>query len=178
MQLLHLNTSKATKPEKIFGATSFIEGWAHYCEKMMIDEGFGAPSSPTPSEDEIQRAAKYRMVQAQASMVRLCRLLVSVKMHTQGMSVKEATKFFQDNCYYGETPARAEAMRATFDLGYASYTLGKLQILKLRKDFQEQEGSKFSLKKFHDEVLNHGQLPIRLLREIMLKDAAKWGEVL
>jgi uncharacterized protein (DUF885 family) len=177
-QFLHLNASKATKPEKIFGVTSFIEGWAHYCEKMMIDEGFGAPSGPNPSEDEIQRATKYRMVQAQAAMVRLCRLCVSVKMHTQGMSVNEATKFFQENCYYEEMPARAEAMRATFDLGYPSYTLGKLQILKLRKDFQEQEGDKFNLKKFHDELLNHGMLPIRLLRELMLKDKAKWDEVL
>ena len=178
VQFLHLNVSKATKLEKIFGATSFIEGWAHYCEKMIIDEGFGAPSGPNPSEDETQRAAKYRMVQAQAAMVRLCRLCVSVRMHTQGMSVAEATKFFQENCYYEEKPAQAEAMRATFDLGYPSYTLGKLQILKLRKDFQEQEGDKFNLKKFHDELLNHGMLPIRLLREIMLKDKAKWEEVL
>ncbi|MFZ1217773.1 MAG: DUF885 domain-containing protein, partial [Chthoniobacterales bacterium] len=174
VQFLHLNASKATKTEKIFGATSFIEGWAHYTEKMIIDEGFGAPAGPHPSEDELQRIAKYRMVQAQAAMVRLCRLCVSVKMHTQGMTVEEATKFFRDNCYYEEKPARAEAMRGTFDLGYLNYTLGKLQILKLRKDFQEQEGDKFSLKKFHDEVLNHGELPIRLLREIMLKDKAKW----
>jgi uncharacterized protein (DUF885 family) len=178
LQFLHLNVSKATKPEKVFGAASFIDGWAHYVEKMMIDEGFGAPAGHPPSEDELQRIAKYRMVQAQASMVRLCRVVVSVKMHTQGMTVEEATKFFQENCYYDEKPARAEAMRGTFDLGYVNCTLGKLQILKLRKDFQEQEGDKFSLKKFHDELLNHGQLPIRLLREIMLKDKAKWEEVL
>ena len=69
-------------------------------------------------------------------------------------------------------------MRATFDLAGVDYTLGKLQILKLRNDYQAQEGDKFSLKKFHDELLNHGMLPIRLLREIMLKDKAKWGEVL
>jgi uncharacterized protein (DUF885 family) len=178
VQFLHLNASKASKAEKIFGASSFIEGWAHYCEKMIIDQGFGAPAGANPSEDELQRAAKYRMVQAQAALVRLCRLCVSIKMHTQGMSVEDATKFFQENCYYEEKPARAEAMRGTFDLGYLNYTLGKLQILKLRKDYQEQEGDKFSLKKFHDEVLNHGMLPIRLLREVMLKDKAKWGEVL
>lgn len=178
VQFLHLNASKASRAEKIFGATSFIEGWAHYCEKMIIDEGFGAPVGANPSEDELQRAAKYRMVQAQAALVRLCRLCVSIKMHTQGMSVDEATKFFQENCYYEEKPARAEALRGTFDLGYLNYTLGKLQILKLRKDYQEQEGDKFSLKKFHDEVLNHGMLPIRLLREVMLKDKAKWDEVL
>ena len=178
-QFLHLNASKATKAEKVFGATSFVEGWAHYTEKMMIDEGFGgAAPGATPSEDEVQRAAKYRMVQAQAAMVRLCRLCVSIKMHTQGMSVDEATKFFQDNCHYEEKPARAEAMRGTFDIGYLNYTLGKLQILKLRADYQAQEGDKFSLKKFHDELLNHGMLPIRLLRELMLKDKAKWDEVL
>lgn len=179
VQFLHLNASKASKSEKIFGATSYVEGWAHYCEKMMIDEGFGGPApNAKPSEDDVQRAAKYRMVQAQAAMVRLCRLCVSVQMHTQGMSVEEATKFFQDNCYYEEKPARAEAMRGTFDIGYGNYSLGKLQILKLRADYQAQEGDKFSLKKFHDELLSHGMLPIRLLREVMLKDKEKWDEVL
>jgi uncharacterized protein (DUF885 family) len=179
VQFLHLNASKATKAEKVFGATSFVEGWAHYTEKMMIDEGFGGPApGAAPSESDTQRAAKYRMVQSQAALLRLCRLCVSVKMHTQGMSVDEATKFFQDNCYVEEKPARAEAMRGTFDIGYGSYSLGKLEILKLRTDYQAQEGDKFSLKKFHDEILNHGMLPIRLLREILLKDKAKWDEVL
>jgi len=178
VQFLHLNASKATKPEKIFGATSFIEGWAHYCEKMMIDAGFGSVYGPNTTDEEISHAAKYRMAQAQQAMLRLCRLCVSIKMHTQGMSVEEATKFFQANCYYEEKPARAEAMRGTFDIGYLNYTLGKLQILKLRNDYEVQEGENFSLKQFHDELLKHGMLPIRLLREIMLKDQAKWGEVL
>jgi len=178
VQFQHLNVSKITKAEKIFGATSFIEGWAHYCEQMMIDEGYGSAPGSKPTEEEVKRAAKYRMAQAQQAMLRLGRLCVSIKMHTQEMSVEEATKFFQENCYYEEKPARAEAMRGTFDIGYLNYTLGKLQILKLRRDVAEQEGSKFSLKGFHDELLNHGMLPIRLLREIMLKDRAKWDEVL
>ena len=178
VQFLHLNASKATRPEKIFGTTSYVEGWAHYCEKMMIDAGFGSTFGPSPTDEEIKRGAKYRMAQAQQAMLRLCRLCVSIKMHTQGMSVDDATKFFQENCYYEEKPARAEAMRGTFDIGYLNYTLGKLQILKLRKDYEAQEGENFSLKKFHDELLNHGMLPIRLLREIMLKDQTKWGDVL
>jgi uncharacterized protein (DUF885 family) len=94
------------------------------------------------------------------------------------MLVEEAAKFFQENCYYEEKPAQSEAMRGTYDIGSLNYTLGKLQILKLRNDYQAQEGDKFSLKKFHDEVLGHGMLPIRLLREVMLKDKEKWGEVL
>jgi uncharacterized protein (DUF885 family) len=69
-------------------------------------------------------------------------------------------------------------MRATFDLAYPCYTLGKLQILKLRQDYDVQEGENFSLRKFHDELLNHGMLPVRLLRQIMLKDQSKWDEVL
>jgi uncharacterized protein (DUF885 family) len=200
VQFLRLNASPAAKVERIFGSYGFIEGWAHYCEKMMIDEGYGAAPSPTGSpspsrsatvspspspsaspslgEDPVKRAAKYRMAQADEALLRLCRLCVSIKMHTQQMTVDEATKFFQDNCYYEEKPARSEAMRGTFDPGYLNYTLGKLQILKLRDDYKAQEGANFSLQKFHNELLNHGMPPIRLLREIMLKDKSKWGEVL
>jgi uncharacterized protein (DUF885 family) len=178
VQFLHLNSSSASKVEKIFGSYAFIEGWAHYCEKMMIDEGFGSPSSSSPSEDDVKRAAKYRMAQADEALLRLCRLCVSIKVHTQNMSIDQATKFFQDNCYYEQKPARQEAMRATFDPGYLNYTLGKLQILKLRDDYKSQQGDEFSLQKFHNELLSHGMPPIRLLREIMLKDQSKWDEVL
>jgi uncharacterized protein (DUF885 family) len=178
VQFLHLNASSASKVEKIFGSYAFIEGWAHYCEKMMIDEGFGSPPGATPGEDDVKRAAKYRMAQADEALLRLCRLCVSIKVHTQNMSIEEATKFFQDNCYYEQKPARQEAIRATFDPGYLNYTLGKLQILKLRDDYKAQQGNDFSLQKFHNELLSHGMPPIRLLREIMLKDQSKWDQVL
>jgi uncharacterized protein (DUF885 family) len=124
------------------------------------------------------RATKYRMAQADEALLRLCRLCVSIKMHTQGMSVEDGAKFFRDNCYYEDKPAHSEAMRGTFDPGYLNYTLGKLQILKLRTDYKAQEGANFSLEKFHDEMLNHGMPPIRLLREILLKDKTKWDQVL
>ncbi len=178
VQFLRLNASPASKVEKIFGSYAFIEGWAHYCEKMMVDEGYGSPTAATPSAEDVKRAAKYRMAQADEALLRLCRLCVSIKMHTQHMSVEEATKFFQENCYYEEKPARQEAIRGTFDPGYLNYTLGKLQILKLRDDYKAQQGDEFSLQKFHNELLNHGMPPIRLLREIMLKDQSKWNEVL
>jgi uncharacterized protein (DUF885 family) len=178
VQFLCLNASPASKVEKIFGSYAFVEGWAHYCEKMMLDEGYGNSTNSTPSEDDVKRAAKYRMAQADEALLRLCRLCVSIKMHTQKMSLDEATKFFKENCYYEEKPARQEAMRGTFDPGYLNYTLGKLQILKLRDDYKAQQGDDFSLQKFHNELLNHGMPPIRLLREIMLKDQSKWDQVL
>ena len=176
VQFLHLNASPATNVEKIFGSYAFIEGWAHYTEKMMLDEGFGSPPNPTPEQKV--RAAKYRMAQADEALLRLCRLCVSVKMHTQGMSVDDGAKFFHENCYYEEKPSLSEAMRGTFDPGYLNYTLGKFQILKLRDDYKAQEGADFSLEKFHNEVLDHGMPPIRLLREILLKDESKWAAVL
>jgi uncharacterized protein (DUF885 family) len=178
VQFLRLNASSASKVEKIFGSYAFIEGWAHYCEQMMIEQGYGSATGSSPSEEDTKRAAKYRMAQADEALLRLCRLCVSIKIHTQNMSVDEATKFFQDNCYYEQKPARSEAMRGTFDPGYLNYTLGKLQILKLRDDYKAQQGDEFSLQKFHNELLNHGMPPIRLLREIMLKDQSKRDEVL
>ncbi|WP_295721013.1 DUF885 domain-containing protein [Mucilaginibacter sp.] len=170
-QFLHLNASSATKIEKIFGSYAYIEGWAHYCEKMMADEGYG-------HNGDSVKAAKYRLAQAGDALLRLCRLCVSVKTHTQGMSVDEATKFFMDNWYQGDKPSRQEALRGTFDPGYLFYTIGKLEILKLREDYKKQEGANFSLKKFHDEVLDHGMPQIGMLREIMLKDKSTWGDVL
>ncbi len=178
VQFLKLNASPATKVEKIFGSYAFIEGWAHYCEQMMTDEGYGGSSGPKASDQEAKHAAKYRLAQSAQALLRLCRLCASIQMHTQNMSIEEATKFFRQNCYYEEKPAHAEAMRGTFDPGYLNYTLGKLQILKLRDDYKAQQGAQFSLQKFHNELLSHGMPPIRLLREIMLKDKTKWGEVL
>ena len=176
VQFLRLNASPASKVEKIFDSYAFIEGWAHYCEKLMIDEGYGTVANPSDADEK--RAAKYRLAQSDEALLRLCRLCVAIKMHTENMSVEEATRFFRENCYYEEKPARAEAMRGTFDPGYLNYTLGKLQILKLRDDYKAQEGGNFSAQKFHNELLNHGMPPIRLLRELMLKDKGKWEEVL
>jgi uncharacterized protein (DUF885 family) len=147
---------------------------------MMLDEGFpDAPkrSSALPDDHGLssQRAAKYRLAQSDEALLRLCRLCVSIKLHCQGMTVEEATRFFEENCYYEHKPAGQEAIRGTFDPGYLYYTLGKLQILKLRLDYQHEQGAAYSLRKFHDELLQHGAPPIRLLREVMLKDRASWN---
>jgi uncharacterized protein (DUF885 family) len=163
VQFLHLNASEATPVQKVFGSYAFVEGWAHYTEKMMIEEGFGGPDSLT--------AAKYELAQLKESLLRLCRLCVSVKTHCEGMSVEEATKFFQDNAYYEYKPAYQEAVRGTFDPGYLSYSLGKLQILQLREDYRTQQGESFSLKAFHSTLLSHGMPPISMIREIILRPA-------
>jgi uncharacterized protein (DUF885 family) len=178
VQFLCLNASPATRLEKIFGSYAFVEGWAHYAEQMMVDEGFGASQSSTTTQAEQFKAAKYRLAQTDEALLRICRLCVSIRMHCQGMSVEEATQFFQDNCYYEQKTARQEAIRGAYDPEYLYYTLGKLEILKLREDYRKQEGAKFTLQEFHDEMLRHGAPPIRLLRELMLKDRALWDQPL
>ena len=175
VQFLALNASSANELEKIFNSYAFVEGWAHYSEQMMLDEGFGA--NAFRSQADLTRAAKYRLAQSDEALLRLCRLCVSIKTHCEGLSVDDATRFFQQNCYYEHKPARQEAIRGTFDPGYLYYTLGKLQILKLRQDYQRQQGAGYNLQQFHDELLRHGAPPVRLLREVMLKRRSSWDEI-
>ena len=170
-QFLHLNASDASKIQKIFGSYAFIEGWAHYTEKMLIDEGYGNSGDPI-------KAAKFRLAQSGDALLRICRLCVSIKTHCQGMNVEEATKFFMDNWYQGDKPSRQEALRGTYDPGYLFYTLGKLQILKLREDYKKQEGENYNLQKFNDAILDNGMPPIQIMRELLLKDKKEWHKIL
>lgn len=161
VQFLHLNASSVSRARKLFGSYAFVEGWAHYTEQMMLEEGYGKSEDP-------KVMAKYKMAQLSESLLRLCRLVVSIKEHTAGWSVKEGTKFFMANCYYEEKPAYEEALRGTFDPGYLSYSLGKLQLLALREDVKKRQGKYFSLRKFHDQATDNGMLPVQLLRKTLL----------
>ena len=174
VQSLRLNASPVSKIQKLTGSYAYIEGWAHYCEQMVIDEGYG---EAVAGGDPVT-AARYRLAQSDEALLRICRLCVSVKLHTQGMNVDDATKFFEDNCYYEHKPAYQEALRGTFDPGYLFYTVGKLELLKLRRDFQAQEGVAYSLRRFNDAVTDHGQPPVRYLRGILLRDPAQANAVL
>src|SRR6058998_2071504 len=131
VQFLCLNASPASKVEKIFGSYAFVEGWAHYTEQMLLDQGFGANAHQT--EADLIRAAKYRLAQSMEALLRLCRMCVSIKTHCEGMPLDDATAFFEHNCYYEHKPSYQEALRGTYDPGYLYYTVGKLQILKLRQ---------------------------------------------
>jgi uncharacterized protein (DUF885 family) len=143
---------------RVANSYAFVEGWAHYCEQMMVETDFAAGKP------------RLRLTQLLEALVRNCRYMCSIRMHTQGMTVDEATRFFMDNAYMGEHPARMEAMRGTFDPGYLSYTLGKLMILKLREDYQREQGSAYSLKGFHDQLLSYGAPPVSLPRRMMLRE--------
>ena len=135
---------------------SFVEGWAHYSEQMMIDEGFGGGDP------------KMRMGQLADALLRLCRFVVSIREHVYGMTVDQATRFFMDNAYMGETPSRIEAERGTFDPTYLVYSVGKLAIMKLRDDYRRDRKEEFSLQEFHDRLLSNGNAPLWVHRQMLL----------
>jgi uncharacterized protein (DUF885 family) len=152
---------------KLIGANSNAEGWAHYCEQMVLDEGFGQPGQG--SNDE--RSAKMlRLGQVQEALLRDARFIVGISMHTGQMSMAQAIDFFVKEGYQSHEVGEVETKRGTGDPTYLYYTLGKLQILKLRADVQAREGSAFSLRTFHDRFMQQGFPPIKLVRRAMLHD--------
>ncbi len=141
---------------KLSTSSEFAEGWAHYSEQMMVDEGWGNGDP------------RVRMAQLEEALLRECRYIAGVKLHTQGMTLEQAEQLFTDRCFQTPQVAEEESLRGTQDPMYGYYTLGKLMILKLRSDYQKKVGSAFNLEQFHDELLSRGDPPIPLLRPFIL----------
>jgi uncharacterized protein (DUF885 family) len=140
----------------LFSSASFVEGWAHYCEQMMLEAGFG------------RRDDTLRLGQLAEALIRLARFVVGIRLHTEDLSVEQGVRFFRDEAFLEEASARREAERGTFDPGYVVYSAGKLMLLKLRDDWKAAQGSKFSLRAFHDTLLGNGCMPFRFHRHLML----------
>lgn len=140
---------------QVHGTASLIEGWAHYTEQMMVDEGLG-DGDP-----------KIRLGQLRRALQRHARWHAALAIHVDGQSVDEAAKAFERIAYFAPFPALRETQRATYDPTYLYYALGRMEILALRDAVKEAEGDAFSLRDFHDRFLRLG-LPIPLAREAML----------
>ncbi len=152
-----LHVRRISSPiRKAFHAYSFVEGWAHYAEEMMVQSGYGD--------------AKLRFAQLEDALLRAVRFVVSIRMHTQGMTVQEAARRFVEDALLEPLPAEKEAVRGTFDPGYLNYTLGKLMLRKLRQDREREQHGSFRLKAFHDELLQLGAPPIPVARLALLRD--------
>ncbi len=145
-----------SKVRKLIGCASNSEGWAHYAEQMMLDEGYGNGD------------LKLRLGQLQGALLRDARFIVGIQLHTGKMTLDEATEFFVKEGHQTPAVAEREAKRGTSDPTYLVYTLGKLEILKLRADYKEKMGEKFNLEQFHDEFIKQGYPPIKIIREKML----------
>lgn len=144
----------------IYDSGADVEGWALYCEQMMLDVGLH------------NNDPKFRLAQLQMALLRACRYLAAIRMHTRGMTVAQATVFFAKNAYQNHHNAEVEALRGTNDPGYLRYQLGKLMILKLREDLRRKEGAAFNLGEFHDAFLSEGAIPVPLIRRAMLGESS------
>ncbi len=141
---------------RLASANSNVEGWAHYCEQMTLDEGFG-------NDDP-----KLRLGQIVDALLRDSRYIVGIKLHTAGMTVYQATDFFVDQGHQPRPVARKEALRGTSDPTYLYYALGKLEILKLRQDWQAKMGDKYTIGEFHKRLMEGGTVPIKIIRREMM----------
>jgi len=145
-----------TKVRKLVGCSSNAEGWAHYGEQMMLDEGYGNGDP------------KLRLGQLQDALLRDARFIAGIEMHTGKMTREQAIKFFVTEGYQVRPVAEKEAKRGTSDPTYLVYTLGKLEILKLREDYRKMKGASFRLQEFHDAFMRQGYPPIRIVRRALL----------
>ncbi len=145
-----------SKTRKLLYNNSNAEGWAHYTEQMMLDEGYG------------DHDPKLRLGQLVDALLRNARFIVGIEMHTGKMTLEQGREFFVKEGYQVPPVAEVEAKRATSDPTYLYYNLGKLQILKLREDYRKLQGSKFTLQEFHDTFMRQGSVPMKIIRKSML----------
>jgi len=132
------------------------DGWAHYAEQMVLDEGFGNGDP------------RRRMAQVSDALTRICRMLSGIKVHTNQWTLTDAQRCFEEQAYVAAPAARREAERATYDPTYGGYFLGKRGILKLRADYQAKLGAKFNLREFHERIMTNGIAPIWAHRQLLL----------
>ncbi len=156
-----------SKVRKLVTANTNVEGWAHYCEQMMLDEGYGQPGTGAASERD---ARLIRLGQLQDALLRDARFVAGIEMHTAGWTTDQAIDFFVKEGYQSRSIAEVETKRGTSDATYLYYTLGKLEIMKLRADMQAKQGAAFSLQAFHDQFMQQGGAPIKIVRKAMLGD--------
>ncbi len=149
---------------QLFYTNSNVEGWAHYTEQMMADAGF------KPKNADEKGIAEYHLGQIQDALLRNARFTVGIKLHTGTMTFKQAVQYFEKTAYLSKAGALMEAKRGTSDPTYLIYTLGKLQILKLRADYKAKVKEEFSLQKFHDLFMQQGYAPLKIVRRAILQN--------
>ena len=157
LQFLHSNRSD-WRFGQLFVGYAFAEGWAHYAEELMIEQGISGD------------APELQVGQVLNALLRNVRFLCAIGLHTQDMTVAQCEQMFKEKAYQDAGNARQQASRGTYDPGYLNYTLGKLMIRKLRSDWQH-ENPGHPLREFHDAFLANGGPPIPLLRAKLLKQS-------
>lgn len=150
-----------TAVRRVLQSNAFIEGWAHYAEELLVDEGFRAtvPGDADPADG----ATRYEIGVWLEALLRVTRLACAIGVHTGAMTVEEATRRFAADTHISGPAAAAEAERAAYDPTYGRYTWGKLAILDLRERCRREWGGGYSAYRFHSAMLALGAPPLGLL---------------
>jgi len=154
---------------KVLGANTNIEGWAHYTEQMMLDQGYAA-APPNAVPEQLREAKLVRLGQLQDALLRDARFVNSIKLHTGQFTFDQAVDFFVTEGYQSHAAGLVETKRGTADATYLYYTVGKLEIMKLRADMMNKQGAAFNLETFHNDFMRQGFAPIKIIRRAMLHD--------
>lgn len=141
----------ASDVRRTFGSAAFIEGWAHYVEELLVDEGFRADDP------------RYAIGVAVEALVRVTRLAVSIGLHTGAFDVAEGARRFEADAFLRGPAARSEAERATFDPTYGRYTWGKIIIREMQDRARQEWGNAYTHRRFHDGLLALGAPPLGLV---------------
>jgi uncharacterized protein (DUF885 family) len=156
-----------SKIRRVLSANTNVEGWAHYTEQMMLDEGYAQPGV---GAKDLRESRLIRLGQLQDALLRDARFVAGIQMHRGTFTLEQARQFFVKEGFQSPKIAEIETKRGTADPTYLYYTLGKLQIMKLREDLRKKQGAAFSLGKFHDDFMSQGYPPIAIVRRALLGD--------
>jgi uncharacterized protein (DUF885 family) len=132
------------------------DGWAHYAEQLVSDEGFRRDDP------------RYRLAETSEALTRVCRMIAGLRLHSGEWTIERAADFFERDAHLPAPAARQEAVRGTYDPTYGGYFLGKLAALKLRHDYAAAQGDRFSLREFHERVMTNGIAPWWAHRQLLL----------
>lgn len=143
----------------VFYSGTFVEGWAHYAEQMMVDEGYG------------NNDPRMKLVQLKWRLRVLTNAIIDQKIHKRGMTEEEAISLMMNEGFQEESEAKAKWVRAQLSsTQLSSYYVGAIAIFDLREKYMEKMGEDFELKAFHESLLSHGSPPVMFLTELLLSD--------
>ena len=155
LQLMHANKFKApTMIRAIFTSGSFVEGWAVYSEQLMAEKGYGG--------------AEVRMQQLKMKLRVIINSIIDQKIHTAGMTEREAIDFMMNEGFQEEGEAAGKWKRAQLSSTQLStYYVGSVEVNDIRRAYEAKNKGKVDLRKMHDEMLSFGSPAAKYVKEMM-----------
>jgi uncharacterized protein (DUF885 family) len=156
---LALSNRYPGKLRAVLSSGVFIEGWAIYSERMMIDAGF------------LDGDPLMRLINLKWYLRGIGNAIIDQAIHTEGMTREQAMKLMMEDTFQEEREAAAKWVRAQLtSTQLSTYFVGTVEHFDLRRDIQRIWGKKFDLKTYHDKILSYGSPPVQYVRALVLNE--------